>query len=63
MRKKTLFLTTMGEKTTFWWPKEVSEVIFPLIGGIFGLKRWSKIFGLEIIRGTYESKEKAIFSF
>ena len=41
----------------------VSEVIFPLIGGIFGLKRWSKISGLEIIRGIYESKEKAIFSF
>ena len=54
-KKVWFFLTFPYEKTTFQWPKVVSEVIFPTNLGYICIVKWSSIF-------ESESEEKATFT-
>ena len=59
--EKVIFLTFPHEKTTFQWPKVVSEAIFPTNRGYICIEKWSQIFVLGIGSAHSESEEKTLF--
>ena len=58
--EKVIFLPFPHEKTTFQWPKVVSEAIFPTNRGYICIEKWSQIFVSGIGSAQTESEEKVI---
>ena len=59
--EKVIFLPFPHEKTTFQWPKVVSEAIFPTNRGYICIEKWSQIFVSGIGSAHSESEEKTLF--
>ena len=59
--EKVIFLPFPHEKTTFQWPKVVSEAIFPTNRGYICIEKWSQIFVSGIGSVHSESEEKSLF--
>ena len=59
--EKVIFLPFPHEKTTFQWPKVVSEAIFPTNRGYICIEKWSQIFVSGIGSALTESEEKSLF--
>ena len=61
--EKVIFLPFPHEKTTFQWPKVVSEAIFPTNRGYICIEKWSQIFVSGIGSAQTESEENVIFTY